>query len=57
MSEIPKRPNKPEKDEKLASEDYDRLLDHYQFSAKDVTAGKIVKGRIVKVTPSHVLVL
>ncbi len=56
MSEITKRPDKPEKEEKLASEEYDRLLDHYKFSAKEITPGEIVKGRVIKVTASHVLV-
>jgi small subunit ribosomal protein S1 len=44
------------KDPQLSSEDYEQLLDQYQFSAKEVGPGKIVKGRVIKVTPSHVLV-
>ncbi|MCX6564681.1 MAG: 30S ribosomal protein S1 [Candidatus Aminicenantes bacterium] len=53
MSEITKR---PEKDEKMTSEDYENLLDKYQYSTKEVSAGNIVKGRVIKVTPTHVLV-
>ncbi len=53
MSEITKR---QDKDEKMTSEDYEHLLDKYQFSAKEISPGKIVKGKIIKVTPTHVLV-
>jgi small subunit ribosomal protein S1 len=53
MSEITKR---QDKDDKMSSEDYEHLLDKYQFSAKEIAPGKIVKGRVIKVTPSHVLV-
>jgi small subunit ribosomal protein S1 len=53
MSEITKR---PDKDEKMTSEDYEHLLDKYQFSAKEISPGKIVKGKVIKVTSSHVLV-
>jgi small subunit ribosomal protein S1 len=53
MSEITKR---PEKDEKMTSEDYEHLLDKYQYSTKEVSVGKLIKGRVIKVTPSHVLV-
>jgi small subunit ribosomal protein S1 len=53
MSEITKH---PDKDEKMTSEDYEHLLDKYQFSAKEISPGKLVKGKVIKVTPSHVLV-
>lgn len=53
MSEITKR---PEKDEKMSSEDYEHLLNKYQYSTKEVGTGKIVKGRVIKITPTHVLV-
>ncbi len=53
MSEITKH---PEKDEKMSSEDYEHLLDKYQFSTKEITQGKILKGKVIKVTASHVLV-
>jgi small subunit ribosomal protein S1 len=56
MSETTKRPIKPEKDDKIGSEEYDRLLDHYQFSAKEIAPGKIIKGRVIKITAGHVLV-
>jgi small subunit ribosomal protein S1 len=46
----------PEKDEKMSSEAYEDLLDHYQFSTKEITQGTVVKGRIMKITPTHVLV-
>jgi len=46
----------PEKDEKMSSEAYENLLDHYQFSTTEITQGTVVKGRIMKLTPTHVLV-
>jgi small subunit ribosomal protein S1 len=52
MAELKKH---AEKDEKLSSEDYEQLLDKYQFSAKEVSAGKVVRGRVIKVTPQSVL--
>jgi len=56
MSEIIKRPEQHDKDDKLAPGDYDRLLDKYQFSVKEIGPGKTVHGRVIKVTPTHVLV-
>ncbi|MGB9004327.1 MAG: 30S ribosomal protein S1 [Candidatus Aminicenantales bacterium] len=53
MSEITKR---PDNDEKQENEDYASLLDQYQFSAKGVSPGKVVRGRVVRITPNHVLV-
>jgi small subunit ribosomal protein S1 len=53
MAELKKH---ADKDEKLSSEDYEQLLDKYQFSAKEVTAGKVIKGRVIKVTSQSVLV-
>jgi small subunit ribosomal protein S1 len=45
-----------DKEEKLSSEDYEQLLDKYQFSAKEVSTGKVVMGRVIKVTAQSVLV-
>jgi len=56
MSDMTKRTDKPETNEKPGSEEYDRLLDQYQFSAKEVSMGSLVKGRVIKTTPTHVLV-
>ena len=53
MSEVTKP---PQKDEKITTEDYEHLLDKYQYSTKEVSAGKVVKGKVIKVTPTHVLV-
>ncbi len=53
MAELRK---KAEKEEKLTKEDYAHLLDKYQFSAREITPGKILKGKIIKVTPAGVLV-
>lgn len=43
-------------EETISSEDYENLLEHYQFNAKELTPGKIVKGKVVKVTPNHVII-
>ena len=53
MAELKKH---PDKEEKMTSEDYEHLLDKYQFSAKEITPGKMVKGKVIKVTSTGVLV-
>ncbi|NOR54485.1 MAG: 30S ribosomal protein S1 [Candidatus Aminicenantes bacterium] len=53
MSEITK---KEEKEENISAEEYENLLDQYQFSAKEIIPGKIVKGKIIKITKTHVLI-
>ncbi len=53
MSEITK---KEEKEENISAEDYENLLDQYQFNAKEIVPGKIVKGKVIKITKTHVLV-
>ncbi|MGB7295201.1 MAG: 30S ribosomal protein S1 [Candidatus Aminicenantales bacterium] len=53
MAELKKQANR---EEKLSSEDYEHLLDKYQFSAKEITPGKVIKGKVIKVTPTGVLV-
>lgn len=42
-------------DEKITAEDYESLLDRYQFSTKQLAPGRIYRGRIIKVTPTFVL--
>lgn len=46
----------PKNEERISSEDYETLLDKYQFNAKEIAPGKIIKGKVLKVTPTHVLV-
>ncbi len=46
----------PDHDDKMSSQDYENLLDRYQFSTTEITMGKILKGRIIKKTPTHVVV-
>lgn len=53
MAELKKH---PDKDEKMTLEDYAHLLDKYQFSAKEIAPGKIIRGKAIKVTASGVLV-
>ena len=53
MSEITK---KEEKEENISAEDYENLLDQYQFSAKEIIPGKIVKGKVIKITKTHALI-
>jgi len=43
-------------DAKMSSEDYEHLLDRYEYSTKEITLGKVLKGRVIKRTPTHVLV-
>jgi small subunit ribosomal protein S1 len=52
MAELKKQ---ADREEKISSEDYEHLLDKYQFSAKEITPGKIIKGRVIKATPTGVL--
>ena len=53
MSEL--RENQENKS-KSSSQDYEELLKKYQFRAGELSPGKLVKGTIIKITPSHVLV-
>lgn len=53
MSELTKN---QKKDGPISSEDYNDLLDQYQFDVKELAPGKLVKGKVIKVTPNHVLV-
>jgi len=53
MSEL-KAPQKTE--DEISSEDYENLLDKYQFKSKELAPGKLIKGKVIKVTPTHVIV-
>ncbi len=53
MSELTKN---SKKEKVLSSEDYADLLEQYQFSTKELTPGKLIKGKVIKVTRTHVLV-
>lgn len=53
MSELRKN---QENKSKSSSQDYEKLLEKYQFRAGELTPGKLVKGTIIKITPSHLLV-
>ncbi|UCC38271.1 MAG: 30S ribosomal protein S1 [Candidatus Aminicenantes bacterium] len=46
----------PKNEDAISSEDYETLLDKYQFNAKEIAPGNIIKGKVIKVTPAHVLV-
>lgn len=52
MAELKKQ---ADREEKISSEDYEQLLDKYQFSAKEITPGKIITGKVIKATPTGVL--
>ena len=43
-------------EEKLSSKEYEDLLDKYQFSSSELTPGKLVQGKVIKLTPAYVLV-
>ncbi len=48
---------KESKDEEIiSSKDYESLLERYQFQAKEISPGKIIKGRVIKIAPPHMLV-
>ena len=53
MSELIK---KQKTEEKISSEDYQSLIEKYQFNAKEIVPGKILKGKVIRVTPVHVMV-
>lgn len=40
----------------MSSKEYEDLLDKYQFSTKELTPGKLLMGKVIKVTASHILV-
>jgi len=50
MSELTK------KEKRISSEDYENLLNKYQFNAKELIPGKLLKGKVVKITPAYILV-
>ena len=53
MSEI----TKPiENNDKPTAEEYETMLDQYQFSTKEMTPGKVIRGKVIKVTATQVLV-
>ncbi len=53
MSELTKS---QKKEQNISSEDYEELLDKYQFKATELTPGKLIKGTIIRVKPSFVIV-
>jgi len=53
MSELTKN---SKKEKVLSTEDYADLLEQYQFSTKELTPGKLIKGKVIKITRTHVLV-
>ncbi len=53
MSELTKN---SKKEDNISSKEYEDLLDQYQFSAQELSPGKLLKGKVIKVTPTHVLV-
>jgi len=53
---MPEVTKKTKKEDKLSSEEYENLLQQYQFSAKELSPGNLLKGKVIKVTPSHILV-
>jgi len=53
MAELKKQ---ADREEKISSEDYEHMLDEYQFSAKEITPGKFIKGKVIRVMPTGVLV-
>lgn len=52
MIDVKKNPNN---EEQLTAEDYERLIDQYHISGQELTAGSLIRGRVVKKTSSHLL--
>ena len=50
MSELTKNNNH------ISTKDYEALLDKYKFKASELSPGKLVRGKVLKITPSFVLV-
>ncbi|MBP7794470.1 MAG: 30S ribosomal protein S1 [Candidatus Saccharicenans sp.] len=48
-----KKNTKP--DDQMTAEDYERLLDQYHLSDQELSAGMVVKGRVVKKIPGFIL--
>jgi small subunit ribosomal protein S1 len=48
--------SKEQFDGEISPEDYMELIEKYQFKLKDIAEGKIIKGKVVKVGASDVLV-
>ncbi|HQM75477.1 MAG TPA: 30S ribosomal protein S1 [Candidatus Saccharicenans sp.] len=48
-----KKNTKP--DDQMTAEDYERLLDQYHLSDQELSAGTVVKGRVVKKIPGFIL--
>jgi len=53
MSELIKNPNK---ETDITNEDYADLLEKYQFNTKELSPGKLLKGKVIKITSAHVLI-
>jgi small subunit ribosomal protein S1 len=53
MSELIKN---PKKETDITNEDYADLLEKYQFNTKELSPGKLLKGKVIKITSSHVLI-
>src|SRR6476620_12432819 len=45
-----------EDDEQIDPDEYARLLDSYDSSFRNIAEGEVVKGTVLKVTPSEVIV-
>lgn len=48
-----KKNTKP--DDQMTAEDYERLLDQYHLSDQELSAGTVVRGRVVKKIPGFIL--
>ncbi|MCP2605098.1 30S ribosomal protein S1 [Candidatus Aminicenantes bacterium AH-873-B07] len=48
--------SKEQKEEELSPEDYIQLIEKYQCSLKDISEGKIIQGKVIKIGQTDVLV-
>ena len=48
--------SKEQKEEELTPEDYIQLIEKYQCSLKDISEGKIIQGKVIKIRQDDVLI-
>jgi small subunit ribosomal protein S1 len=54
MSELKK--DQTDNEDQMSSQDYESLIDKYQYNATELSPGNLVKGTVIRITSTHVLV-
>lgn len=47
---------KPKNEEKISSQDYEDLIDQYQFKSQELKPGNLVTGKVIRVTDTYILI-